>query len=199
MLKKNITRVIFALTIVSLFLPFILINAYIINVSFNGFQFIPGIGMRSFGFPGAVMASIDTQVFPPNIFIIISLLAAICGLAVSFLDKKKAVLLSGILGGIGVISLVIYIINIKTIMYGVVVDIGFGYYVDIILFALVIIVSILMFERKANDNLFENEYHTVDENLDLRPEVETSTTDEPSVDESPADSVLSFSDCDIKK
>jgi hypothetical protein len=186
MLKKNITRAIFALTIVFLFLPIGSISAAIINVKLTGIQFITGVSSKFFfgsNFGGISMP--ESQVIPPNAFIIIALAVALFGLAGSFIFKRKSDLIIGICGGVGVLSFIIFSLTIRDLIGGIVVDMEFGFFVEVILFALVVIVSFLRFGKKANNNLFENEYHTVDENLDLRPEIEPAPADEPSVNESP--------------
>jgi hypothetical protein len=141
--KKNISRIGFGIIIVGFFLPFVSVSLLLTKLSFSGFQLITGVSSSTiYGSNfGGLMPNV--QAIKPDAFAIIAFISAICGFAVSFIEKKKSAIFSGIIGGIGVICLIILDSHVTSGLAGMFASMQIGYYINILLFAVVTVVSML--------------------------------------------------------
>lgn len=139
MSKKNISRLAFGIILVGFFLPFVSVT-FLLKLTFSGFQLI--MGDKSYLIPSYASA-------------VFALLAAICGLGASFIEEKKSAIATVIVSSIGIIALLSLGGELTEGLAGSLVSMQFGYYMNILLFAVAGVVSILNIKENS-DGKFEN-------------------------------------------
>lgn len=127
MTKRNISRLAFGIILVGFLLPFATVS-FIIKLNFSGFQLI--MGDKNYYIPSIASA-------------VIAFLAAICGFGASFIENKKYAIPTVIVSVIGIIALFSLGGKLSGGLAGSLVSLQFGYYMNILLFAVAGGVSVL--------------------------------------------------------